>query len=88
MKSPEAKSEAKFITKRQLCERWGRSHMFIQRLLESDPDFPRPSKFGPTENAWWMWPVNAIQNYEKLCAARSVPARRTQKRRAGSGPRS
>ena len=47
-----------YITKRQLCERWGRSHMFLQRLLATDPEFPKPVKLGPTETAWWMWSVD------------------------------
>jgi predicted DNA-binding transcriptional regulator AlpA len=76
-----------YITKRQLLTRWGRSHMFLERLLKSDPDFPKPVKLGPTETAWWMWSVEAIENYERLCAARSIPARTAApKRRRRADP--
>jgi predicted DNA-binding transcriptional regulator AlpA len=63
------------MTNADLCRRWGRSGMFVTRLLNSDPDFPKPIKLGPNATAWWHWPVEAIQEYERLCAARSIPAR-------------
>jgi predicted DNA-binding transcriptional regulator AlpA len=37
----------KYLTTRQLRERWGGvSHMFIERRLLQDPNFPRPLKLG------------------------------------------
>ena len=40
-------SQKRFLTTAQLRERWGGvSHMFIERRLESDPNFPRPLKLG------------------------------------------
>jgi hypothetical protein len=40
-------SAAKFIDAAQLCDRYGGvSFMWIERRLQSDPEFPRPRKFG------------------------------------------
>ena len=87
-----------YITKRQLCERWGgRSHMFIARLLQNDSSFPRPVKIGPASalTTTWSWLLSDIESYERACAGRSVPApadkiepaRRGKKRKRAAKPK-
>jgi hypothetical protein len=59
----------KFLTTAQLCERWGGvSHMFIERRLKSDPNFPRPTKF---DGRIRFFDLYAIEAYEqtKITAA-------------------
>jgi hypothetical protein len=58
------KSDAKkFITVPQLRERWGScSHMFIERLLKSDPCMPRPMKLGGRIR---FFAVDEIERYER-----------------------
>jgi hypothetical protein len=92
----------KYLTNGQLQSRWQRSHMFIKRLLENDPDFARlakPMRLGPADkNSWLMFRLDQIEAYERLCAGRSsVPAKvkvsakkpqqKPLRRRAGSGAR-
>jgi predicted DNA-binding transcriptional regulator AlpA len=53
----------KYITATQLRERWGNvSHMFICRLLQSDPNFPRPMKLSGRLR---FFDVAAIEDYER-----------------------
>jgi predicted DNA-binding transcriptional regulator AlpA len=57
----QSQSNQLFMSQRSLCERWDRSHMFIQRLLDSDPEFPKPVKLGLAETAWWHWKLSEIE---------------------------
>jgi predicted DNA-binding transcriptional regulator AlpA len=53
----------RFLTTAQLRERWGGvSHMFIERRLESDPNFPRPLKLGQRIRFYDLY---AIERYER-----------------------
>jgi hypothetical protein len=59
--------EAVYMSPRQLRRRYGDvSHMWIERRLKNDPDFPRPEYFGPQR----FFKICAIEAYERLCAAR------------------
>jgi hypothetical protein len=78
-------TDKKWIGATKLCERWNDcSNMFIERKLQTDPDFPKPTKMGHGEGAWRMWALDEIEAYEKLCASRTAKARRNPRRRAGS----
>lgn len=62
-------SSAAFITAPQLLDRYGgRSHMFLVRLLERDPKFPRPRYIGRLR----FFELSAIEHYERECAANRV----------------
>jgi hypothetical protein len=76
MSSQQPQASPAFISKGDLARRWGRSTMFINRLAKSDPDFPEGMRFGTAANAWVMFPMPQVENYEKLCAARAIPARK------------
>jgi predicted DNA-binding transcriptional regulator AlpA len=53
----------KFITVPQLRTRWGNcSHMFVERLLASDPKFPRPVKLGSRVR---FFALDEIEAYER-----------------------
>ena len=55
----------KYITHQQLRARWGdRSEMFVPRLLESDPTFPRPIKMGK-KGRIQLFDLELIEEYEK-----------------------
>ena len=53
-----------YISAAQLRKyRYGdRSHMWLVRLLKSDPDFPRPVKFGRMN----FYSVEALEAYERF----------------------
>ena len=55
--------EQKFLTKTGLEVRWSCSHMTIERLIKSDPDFPLPTRFG--DGAHRRWPIEEIEAYER-----------------------
>ena len=61
------KTEAleKFITRSQLQQRWGVSHMFIERKLENDPTFPQPYRFGDSKIARRFWKISEIEAWER-----------------------
>jgi predicted DNA-binding transcriptional regulator AlpA len=53
---------SKYATAAQLRVRYGgRSQMWIYRRLKSDPDFPRPRKFGRLR----FWLLSEIEDYER-----------------------
>lgn len=63
MSAPKTDPKRKFITAPQLRERWGDcSHMFIERLLKSDPTMPRPVKLG---TRYRFFDLAAIERYER-----------------------
>lgn len=47
----------------------GRSHMWVERKLESDPTFPRPRKFGGRLR---LWDVDELVAWEREAAARET----------------
>jgi predicted DNA-binding transcriptional regulator AlpA len=53
----------RFLPLNQLCERWGNcSHMFVERRLKTDPNFPRPVKLGSRVR---FFALDAIEAYER-----------------------
>jgi predicted DNA-binding transcriptional regulator AlpA len=57
----------KWKTTRQVQVRYGDvSHMWIERRLKDDPDFPRPVKFGRLR----FWDEDELDSYDRICAAR------------------
>lgn len=62
-------TSAAFITAPQLLDRYGgRSHMWLVRMLERDPSFPRPRYFGRLR----FFELSAIEKYERACASNRV----------------
>jgi predicted DNA-binding transcriptional regulator AlpA len=59
----------RFITVRQLVERWACSRQTIERLARTDPDFPRFYKIGTNKRTAR---VDEVEKYER----KSVVARR------------
>ena len=65
--APEPPSAARFyLTAKQLRARYGgRSHMWIERRLLSDPTFPRPAYFG----RFRFWALDEIEAWERAAIA-------------------
>ena len=64
-------SAAKFIDAAQLCDRYGGvSFMWIERRLQSDPEFPRPRKFGRLR----YFDLAELESWERKTAAKSHAA--------------
>jgi hypothetical protein len=62
---------AKFITTTQLRERWGNvSHMFIERRVKGDPNFPKPIFFGRLR----FWDVEEVAAWERAQILKSRDA--------------
>jgi predicted DNA-binding transcriptional regulator AlpA len=60
-----------FLTAAQLRERYGNvSHMWIERRLQRDPNFPRPIKLGGSSIR--LWDVEAIEAYERAAVSRAL----------------
>jgi hypothetical protein len=63
--------DATYMSGRQLRRRYGDvSHMWIERRLKNDPDFPRPEFFGSQR----FYKISAVEAYECLCAMRQKVA--------------
>ena len=61
-----------FIGIKALRARYGgRSHMWVERKLASDPTFPRPRKFGGRLR---LWDVDELTAWEREAAARETRA--------------
>ena len=64
-------SEAAYISAPQLCARFGnRSHMWLRRLMQRDPEFPRPIRI----NRLRFFSVEALTRWERSTAAKSSKA--------------
>jgi predicted DNA-binding transcriptional regulator AlpA len=50
-----------WLSTRKLLRRYGVSHMWVERRLLNDPDFPKPVKFGRLR----FWDINEIEQYER-----------------------
>jgi hypothetical protein len=60
---PPARADKIYLTAVQLRKRWGNcSHMFVERLLKSDPNMPRPVKLGARIR---FFDLDAIERYER-----------------------
>jgi predicted DNA-binding transcriptional regulator AlpA len=56
----------RYLTVAQLRERYGGvSHMWIQRRLQKDPNFPKPVKLGGS--ALRMFDLIEVEEFEKKC---------------------
>lgn len=65
MQHPQS-GEIVYLTARQLQKRYGgRSHMWIERRLAADPDFPRPIYVGRLR----FWRLDQIEEYERARVA-------------------
>jgi predicted DNA-binding transcriptional regulator AlpA len=54
--------DAKFLSAKQVCARYGgRSHMWLQRKIDNDPDFPKPKKIGRLR----FWEITKLEAYER-----------------------
>jgi predicted DNA-binding transcriptional regulator AlpA len=62
--------QTQFLQAGQLRERWGVSHMFIERRLKNDPTFPTPYKFADGPSAWRYWRLDEIEAWERARVAR------------------
>ncbi|WP_316229440.1 hypothetical protein [Bradyrhizobium sp. SZCCHNR1070] len=69
-------ADAKFITARQYCDRLGGiSFTTLARMLERDPEMPRPIYFA---NRIRFFDLAAIEAYERLCEARTAANRNSR----------
>jgi predicted DNA-binding transcriptional regulator AlpA len=67
-----SESQKKYLTTPELRERWGVSHMFLERRL-NEPGFPKPVKLGSTPLAHRRWPLDQVEAYERDCTVRPAP---------------
>ena len=55
-----------YISAPQVCDRYGGvSHMWLERKLKNDPDFPHPKYFGRLR----FWKIDELEAYERSAAA-------------------
>ena len=74
------KRAKKYITATQLRERWGGvSHMFIERLLKTDPKMPRWVKFAERIR---FFDIDEIEAYERSKVVAPAVARRRDVRKS------
>jgi predicted DNA-binding transcriptional regulator AlpA len=71
-KMPPVPPGAVYISAPQVCARYGgRSHMWLERMLQNDEDFPRPEYFGRLR----FFKISALEEYERSrVAKRAVEA--------------
>lgn len=56
---------AKYISAPQVLSRYGgRSHMWLERKLKTDPRFPRPDYFGRLR----FFQIAKLEAYDRMCA--------------------
>jgi predicted DNA-binding transcriptional regulator AlpA len=61
--------QRQWVSARQLRRRYGgRSHMWVQRRLQFDPDFPKPIKIGRLR----FWDLDALEAYEQSRVAEAT----------------
>jgi predicted DNA-binding transcriptional regulator AlpA len=57
-----------YLSAPSVCERYdNRSHMWLERRLRSDPNFPKPIKIGPRR----FFRLSDLEAYERQCAVAS-----------------
>ena len=64
------KQEQVYITRSELQKRWNCSHMFIERLVATDPTFPQHFRFGDGRLAQRRWILAEIEQWERSRIAR------------------
>lgn len=58
---------AVYITTQQLRDRYGgMSHMWLERKVRDDPDFPRPTYIGRLR----FFKIDEVEAYERACVKR------------------
>jgi hypothetical protein len=58
-----------WLSARQLRRRYGgRSHMWVERRLHFDPEFPKPIKIGRLR----FWDLDALEAYEQSRVAEAT----------------
>ena len=63
---PAVPAGAVYITTAQLRQRYGNlSHMWVERKLRNDPEFPRPVCFG---SSFRFFKLADVEDYERRCA--------------------
>ena len=68
-----SEEEPVYISTRQLRYRYGGvSHMWIDRRLADDPEFPKPVYFGARR----FWPLAAVELWERKTSAKCQPPAR------------
>ncbi len=66
---------AVYISAPQVCDRYGgRSHMWLERKLQTDPNFPRPKYFGRLR----FFTISELEDYERNCAAPEIAREPTE----------
>ena len=59
-------TEVRYLGINDLCERWSCSHMTVERLASTDPDFPTCIKLGPSHWAHRKWRLDEIERWERV----------------------
>lgn len=81
--------ETVYLDAAQVCARYGnRSHMWLERKLHSDPEFPKPIYIDRLR----FFKITDLEKFERVCAERppvEFPqlARATEARRKSAGAR-
>ena len=63
-------NDQKLITKPNLCRAFDMTRSGIDKLLKKDPTFPRPLKFGDTQQAQCYFPVAEVNAWLDLQKAK------------------
>ena len=64
-------SNQEYASSNQVRNRYGgRSHMWIERRLKDDPDFPKPIYIGRLR----YWKISALEAWEKAKISKSMEA--------------
>jgi hypothetical protein len=64
--------DAVYISAAQVCNRYGgRSHMWLERQLQNNSEFPRPEYFGRLR----FFRIVDLENYERNSAASRIAER-------------
>jgi hypothetical protein len=72
--------DAKWISALQVRARYGgRSHMWLERKLKNDPNFPKPTYFGPLR----YWQPVALDAYEEAIIQQQLSGGKPSRRSGG-----
>jgi predicted DNA-binding transcriptional regulator AlpA len=71
-----------YLTAPEVLNRYGVSHMWLVRRLETDPKFPKPIKMGRLR----FFKIGELEEYERQCAAAppSQPSRSSKAKSLGA----
>jgi hypothetical protein len=68
---PAVPNGAVWVSAPQVCDRYGGvSHMWLERMLKRDPNFPRPRYFG----RWRFFKIEELTAWERQAAVKSRAA--------------